>query len=127
MAESPRTTQSGKKPGWPTRPRLLGVLFYVVALTVLFGVFSTIATDGQTRAVPYTELKTPLRSDKLASVTINPQRIRGTLKEGDQQIVTIRIEDADLVKELEAHHVTATGESVSDWWSSLLWLLPLAC
>jgi cell division protease FtsH len=126
MAESPRTPQSGKKPGWPERPRLLGALFYLVALTVLFGLFSTIATDGQARTVPYTELKALIRSDRLASVTINPQRIRGTLKEGDQQIVAIRVEDADLVKELEAHHVTATGEIVSDWWGSLLWLLPLA-
>jgi cell division protease FtsH len=125
MAESPRTPQSGKTSGW-TRPRLLGALFYVVTLTVFFGLFSTIATDGQTRAVPYTELKALLRSDKLASVTINPQRIRGTLKEGDQQVVAIRIEDPDLVKELEAHHVTAAGEIVTDWWSSLLWLLPLA-
>jgi hypothetical protein len=61
MAESPRTPQSGKKPGWPSRPRLRGALLYVVALTGLFGLFSTIATDGQTRTVPYTELKALLR------------------------------------------------------------------
>jgi cell division protease FtsH len=126
MAESSRTPRSEQKPGWPARPGALGALFYIIALTILLGLFTTIATGGRARAVPYTELKELLRADKLASVTIDQQRIRGTIKEGNQQIVAIRIEDPDLVKELEEHHVTATGEIVSDWWSSLLWLLPFA-
>ena len=53
------------------------------------------------------------------------ERVRGTLKDGEQRIVAIRIEDPDLVKELEEHGVMTTGEITSDWWSSLLWLVPL--
>jgi cell division protease FtsH len=100
-------------------------LFYVIGLSVLFGLLTTVFTDRQARAVSYTEFKQLVRSGQVASVTINQERLRGTLKEGDQRIVATRIEDPGLVEELEEHHVTATGEIISNWWGSLMWLLPL--
>ena len=36
---------------------MLGILLYVVGLTIVFGLLTTIATDGQARSVPYTEFK----------------------------------------------------------------------
>jgi cell division protease FtsH len=102
------------------------MLFYVIGLSVLFGLLTTIASDGQARAVPYTEFKQLVRSGKVASVTINQERVRGALKEADQRITAIRIEDPGLVAELEEHQVTATGEITSNWWSTLMWLVPLA-
>ena len=44
------------------------MLFYLI---VLFGLLTTVATDGQARAVSYTEFKQLVRSGKVASVTIN--------------------------------------------------------
>jgi cell division protease FtsH len=100
-------------------------LFYAIGLSILFGLLSTIATNGQARAVSYTEFKQLVRAGKVASVTINEERVRGTLKEPDQLITAIRIEDPGLIAELEEHQVTATGEIASNWWSSLTLLAPL--
>jgi len=125
MAEPPRAPRSVQAPGWPKVPRPLGMLFYVIGLSIAFGLLTTITTGGEARAVSYTEFKQLVRSDKVASVTISEERVRGTLKEADQRITAIRIEDPGLVTELEEHHVTATGEIASNWWSALLWLVPL--
>jgi cell division protease FtsH len=99
-------------------------VLYLLGLTEVFGVLSTIVADGPARPVPYTELKQMVRADKIATVTIDQDRVRGILKEGNQRIVAIRLEDPGLVRELEEHHVTATGEIAGSWWTSLLWLLP---
>jgi cell division protease FtsH len=125
MTEPSRAPRSVQEPGWPKPPRMLGILLYVVGLTIVFGLLTTIATDGQARAVSYTEFKQLVRAGKVAAVTINQDRIRGTLKEADQPFVAIRIEDPGLVAELEQHQVAATGETISNWWSSLIWLAPL--
>jgi cell division protease FtsH len=100
-------------------------LLYAVGLILVLGLLTTIPTDGQARTVSYTEFKNLVRAGKVASVTINQERVRGTLKDADQRIVAVRIEDPELVTELDAHQVAATGEITSNWWSSLIWLLPL--
>jgi cell division protease FtsH len=45
-----------------------------------------------------------------------------------QSFKTLRIEDGDLVKELEAHHVAYAGKAGEDWLRSLIlgWVLPFA-
>ncbi|HNW59463.1 MAG TPA: ATP-dependent zinc metalloprotease FtsH [bacterium] len=45
-----------------------------------------------------------------------------------QSFTTVRIEDADLVKELEAHHVAYAGKAGEGWLRSLIlgWVLPFA-
>jgi cell division protease FtsH len=125
MAEPPRVHRSAQTPGGPKVPRLVGVLFYVIGVSILFALLTTITTNGQARVVSYSEFKQLVRSGQVASVTIDQVRVRGTLKEGHQRIVAVRIEDPGLVKELEEHHVTATGEVTGDGWSSVWWLVPL--
>jgi cell division protease FtsH len=98
----------------------------MIALAVVFSWLMMVVSDGQARAVPYSEFKQLVRSGKVASVTISQARVRGILKEADQRITAIRIEDPGLVAELEAHEVSATGEITSTWWNSVVWLVPLA-
>jgi hypothetical protein len=45
-------------------------VLYLVGLTVVFGVLTTIVADGPARPVPYTEFKRMVRSDQIAAVTI---------------------------------------------------------
>jgi cell division protease FtsH len=105
---------------------MLGILLYVAGLSVAFGLLSTLATEGRTRAVSYTEFQQLVRTGQVAAVTIGENRVRGTLKETAEQIAAIRIDDPQLVAELEKYGVTVTGEIAGNWWSSLSWLLPLA-
>jgi cell division protease FtsH len=104
---------------------MLGILLYVVGLSVVFGLLSMLATEGRARAVSYTEFRQLVRSGQLAAVTISENRVRGTLEGTAEEVVAIRIDDPQLVAELEKYDVTVTGEIASNWWSSLTWLLPL--
>jgi cell division protease FtsH len=99
-------------------------LLYIVGLTVVLAVLTASVADGPARQVSYTEFKQLIRTGMIAAVTIDQERIRGTLKDGDQRIVAIRLEDPGLVNELEAHRVAATGAIARNWWTSLSWLLP---
>jgi cell division protease FtsH len=64
------------------------------------------------------------------SVVIGPDRITATLKEprqGNKMVTALRIEDPDLVKDLESQGITFSGASDNKWLGVLIsWLLPLA-
>ena len=55
------------------------MLYYVIGLSVLLGWLTTVATDGQARALSYTEHKQLVRSGKVVSLGINQERVRGNL------------------------------------------------
>jgi len=64
-------------------------------------------------------------------LTIGPENITGTLREKDkkqnQEFTTIRVDDPNLVKELDEHKVYYSGRYESKWLSSILsWILPSA-
>jgi cell division protease FtsH len=83
------------------------------------------------RTVPYSEFKTLLRNGSVAELTIGDQVIHGVLKAGDEstqaeRFSTTRVEDPQLVEELEARGVKYTGETTSRWLPELLgWIVPL--
>jgi cell division protease FtsH len=63
----------------------------------------------------------------VAKLTIGPENISGTLRGSpDQAFVTVRVNDPDLVKELDESKVDYTGRHENRFLSSLLsWILPL--
>ncbi|HSX81230.1 MAG TPA: ATP-dependent metallopeptidase FtsH/Yme1/Tma family protein, partial [Candidatus Saccharimonadia bacterium] len=82
--------------------------------------------------LPYSDFKAALRQDRLEDVQISTHTIRGTLRSnaGEKapplRFMTVRVDDADLVQELETHHVKYTGQYDSDVLKTLLsWVVPL--
>lgn len=55
------------------------MLYYVIGLSGLFGWLTTVATDGQARALSFTEPKQLVRSGQVVSLGINQERVRGNL------------------------------------------------
>ena len=94
-------------------------------MVVVLGLLSTAVPGTGGRTLSYTEFKQLVRAGDVDAVVISNQRIRGTLKKGDQPIAVIRVDDPSLMADLEQHRVTVTGEIATNWWSSLLWLLPM--
>jgi cell division protease FtsH len=116
----PQMNLSGPSP-------LVATLVYVLSLVVMIAVISTLVPAATTRTVSYTEFKQKVRANEVQSVVVTASRIRGTLKQADQTISAIRVEDPGLIGELEQHGVQVTGEVETSVWSSVLvWLLPLA-
>jgi cell division protease FtsH len=80
--------------------------------------------------LPYSEFRTLVAAGKVAEVTVSNQTLTGKLKpeEGSKEeklFTTIRVEDPDLVKELNARGVKFTGVIESTFLRDLLsWVLP---
>ena len=82
--------------------------------------------------LPYSDFKAALRQDRIEDVQISAHTIRGTLRPGTGEkspplrFMTVRVDDPELVQELEAHHVKYTGQYDSDVVKTLLsWVVPL--
>ena len=76
--------------------------------------------------LPYSEFKTLLAAGNVAEVTVTRQSLLGKLKpeEGSKEpklFTTVRVEDPDLVKELNVHNVKFTGMIESTFLRDIIW------
>jgi cell division protease FtsH len=82
--------------------------------------------------LPYSDFKAALRQDRIEDVQISTHTIRGTLRPnaGEKapplRFMTVRVDDPELVQELEKHSVKYTGQYDSDVLKTLLsWIVPM--
>jgi cell division protease FtsH len=134
MAESPQPPSKNRRaaerrtgPRTPPGSAVWYVLAFLLLLAVAQAFFFQIQS-GET--IPYSEFKQLVRDGKVQEVTLSEERIRGVLKtpgaERGKPFTAIRVTDAKLPEELEAHGVKYRGELVSRWVSDVLgWVIPL--
>ncbi len=125
--QNPRGARPDRRPrGRPPASALWYAAGFLVLLAVAQGIFSATQTA---RAIPYSEFKALVRSDRVADAVVGADAITGTLKSAEQgspNFTTVRIEDPQLVADLEEHGVEYRGETSSAWMADLLgWVLPL--
>jgi cell division protease FtsH len=105
------------------------VLLAVMAVVI---VHDFILALNQVEELPYSEFKRLVGDGKVAEVSVTSQVLTGKLKpEGDSKeqkgFRTVRVEDPDLVRELNQHGVTFTGVIESTFLRDLLsWIIPVA-
>src|SRR5437867_5042177 len=125
----------------------LSIGYFVVALLMLFLLQYYFAAP-KVETIGYSEFKALAKKGLVTNLVINEQTIRGEVKpEGVKEVlsaeevksrgedkevksalpfVTVRIEDPDLVNDLEAAGVPFRGEVVSQWLPTLLsWVVPV--
>ena len=101
---------------------ILGVFLLLAVLQTVFVSLSA----GQN--VPYSEFKRLLREGRVATAVVGEERIRGTMKADDgttKPFATVKVDDPDLVKELNAANIRYDGEVPAKWMTELLGWLPL--
>jgi cell division protease FtsH len=106
--------------------------YFIVALLLMILIQNIFLAETIHR-IAYSEFKDFLRSGKVESVTLSQDEIRGVLKEGQEAalggtrlFLTIRVQDPDLVNELEQHGVKFSGRYESTWVTTLLsWVVPI--
>jgi cell division protease FtsH len=125
-SNQPNRNRKGMGPGLPFSfwYILVAIGFLLVIQNVLFA--------RPFEQLPYSDFKTALRQDRIEEVQISTHTIRGTLRPntGDKtpplRFMTVRVDDPDLVQELETHNVKYTGQYDSDVLKTLLsWIVPL--
>jgi cell division protease FtsH len=126
-----RTPARRPRKKMPVRTRFsLG--YFIVAL-VLMVLIQNLFLAETIHRIPYSEFKELLRADKIESVTLSQDEIRGLLKEGQEAalegtrlFLTVRVQDPDLIDELEQRGVKFSGRYENTWVTTLLsWVVPI--
>jgi cell division protease FtsH len=119
--------RSGKKP--ILKRAHFTIWYFLIAFLVILLIQNYIVTKRTEDVIPYSEFKESLRTGKIRELTITQESIGGereTADKGLRRFQTIRVEDPDLIKELEAAHVKYTGKIDSKWLTNILsWIIPL--
>ncbi len=119
----------GRRPD-PSQRKVHFSIWYFIAALLLITWFQTYVTEQQTNRIPYSDFKQMVHDNKVESVTISTDKITGTLrdaKEPNKLFSTIRVEDPNLVRDLDAKGVKYSGTAENKWLGVMLsWLLPLA-
>ena len=106
-------------------------MWYVLGFLLLLAIAQAVFFSSQTgETIPYSEFKTLVRENRVQELTLSPDYIRGTLRgEGEGQgraFSVVRIEDPNLVQELDQRGIRYDGEITSRWLGEMLgWLIPL--
>ena len=106
----------------------IGYVFLAIFAVIL--VHDFIVATQKLEELPYSEFRTLVAAGKVAEVAVTNQTLTGKLKpeEGSKEqklFTTIRVEDPDLVKELNARSVTFSGVIESTFLRDLLsWVVP---
>ena len=136
MHNRPRTPQG-------TNPSSMNSLWGALIFFALLLLLQNMLANPSAQQLPYSEFKAALRQGQIQSVQIGKHTIRGTrllprephpyesTEDADAmrsvRFTTVRVDDPELIRELETHQVPYKGQYENDGWNNLLsWLLPIA-
>ena len=126
-------------------PAFRPMLWYWLFAIGLFMLVQSVSDWVTSAPLAYSEFKQLVHAGKVNEVTLSESGVSGTLKSGGLDAVlpreriaalkcndaglcpfsTTRVNDPDLVKDLDAAHVRYAGEPHSEWLTLLSWMLPL--
>jgi cell division protease FtsH len=118
--------RGGKKP--ILKKAHFTIWYFVIAFLIILLVQNYIVTRKTEDVIPYSEFKESLRTGNIKDLTITQESISGEreTEKGLRRFQAVRVEDSDLVKDLEANHVKFTGKVDSKWLTNILsWIIPL--
>ena len=125
-SNQPNRNRKGLGPGLPFS------FWYVLVAIGFLLVIQNVLFARPFEQLPYSDFKAALRQDRIEDVQISIHTIRGTLRPNTGEkapplrFMTVRVDDPELVQELEAHNVKYTGQYDSDVLKTLLsWIVPL--
>ncbi|MCG6946402.1 MAG: ATP-dependent zinc metalloprotease FtsH [Deltaproteobacteria bacterium] len=127
-----RSSFGGMPPkGDPGRRKFHFSFWYFLMALLALSLIHDYFTASQIDTIPYSEFKRYVVEEKVQKLSIKPQQITGILKEDaqgrkDRPFVTVRVEDPELVKLLDAQKIDYKGHYESKWLAAMLsWVLPL--
>lgn len=108
------------------------IWYIFLAIMAVVLVHDLIVAMNKVEEVPYSQFKKWVKEGKVAEVAVTSHTLTGKLKpEGEEKVgqlfTTVRVEDPDLVRELNTHGVEFAGVIESTFWRDLLsWIVPVA-
>lgn len=105
-------------------------LYFIIAIVGIFVIHSYLSFRSEIKTVPYSEFKTLISQHKVSDLLIDNEKIQGNVaKEDGKQVkfVTSRVEDPDLVKDLQKANIQFSGSFENKLLRIIIeWVLPFA-
>jgi len=105
-------------------------LYFIIAIIAIFMIHSYLSFRTEIKTIPYSEFKGLVSLNKISELTIDNEKIQGTMAQDDGKKVkfmTSRVEDPDLVKDLQKGNVRFSGSFENKIIRIILeWILPFA-
>jgi cell division protease FtsH len=104
------------------------IWYFVIAFLIIIFIQNYFVMKKTEDVISYSEFKEALRANKIKDITITPETIFGEreTEKGPRKFSTVRVEDSDLVKELEATKIKYTGKVESKWLMNIFtWVFPV--
>jgi len=108
------------------------LLFYLILVLLFISMFRFFS-ESPTEDIPYSTFKTLLAEKKVKDLVITRDHIRGVRApdkggEKEKPFIAVRVDDNELVKNLDASGIPYRGEISDNWLRDFLlaWILPLA-
>jgi cell division protease FtsH len=114
-----------KNKALPPKARFSIWYFLIVFLAISY--MQQYFFSGKVETIPYSQFKQYIAQGKVSNLSIGPEVISGTLK-GDsaQKFTTVRVNDSDLVNDLDDHKVSYSGHYENKLLSNILsWIIPI--
>jgi len=113
------------KAGLPPKTRFS--IWYALAAILLFTYLQQYFFSAKVETIPYSQFKQYIAEGKVVQLTIGPENINGTLAgTPGQEFTTVRVNDPDLVKDLDERKVSYSGRYENKFWSGILsWIIYL--
>ena len=123
-------TQDPQKKKNALPPKAHFSIWYFLLAFLLFSYLQQYYFSGKVETIPYSQFKQYIAEGYVSKLTIGPENISGTLKGGENNpgkaFTTIRVNDPDLVKDLDEHKVDYSGHYESKFLGTILsWILPI--
>jgi cell division protease FtsH len=135
VAQNSNTEPSKKRPGLPPPGRRFNFsIWYLVAVLIVLVAVQTFMSGQRNARVPYSQFKQMVADGRVNKLAVTAEKIIGEERldsAGTSRVrtfETIRVEDADLVKQLEEKGIQFEGRKETNWWQGFLfaWVLPFA-
>src|SRR5919108_79421 len=127
--------RQGRQVQRPLRPRPQFTIWYFLVAIGLMLVVQNLLFAQPFEQLPYSEFRALLRQGQVEEVQIGSQSLRGKLRPGPAQtgtsttprrFMTARVDDPDLIRDLETHGVQYSGRYESDLLKTVLsWVIPM--
>jgi cell division protease FtsH len=105
-------------------------LYFIIAIVGIFVIHSYLSFSSEIKTVPYSEFKGLVSQMKVSDLIIDAEKIQGTMTQQDGKkvkFVTSRVEDPELVKDLQKSNVQFSGSFENKILRVIIeWVLPFA-
>jgi cell division protease FtsH len=124
---APRDPQKSKD---SLPPRTHFSIWYFLFVFLMFSYLQQYYFSRKVETIPYGQFKQDLAQGNVSTLTIGPENITGTLKAEGQKpgvaFTTVRVNDPELVNELDQQKIIYSGRYDSKFLGSLFsWILPI--